>query len=93
MGFVKKIALVDCHAEPVEVWRAGLCALPFDGAQGDSLLFQFPPPREGCGWIVLWQGGMSVMQAYMAMKPLPQGRNRTWPGFLSSLGLLLKVLK
>jgi len=43
MGFVKKIALVDCHAEPVEVWRAGLCALPFDGAQGDSLLFSSLP--------------------------------------------------
>ena len=24
---------------PVEAWWAGLCALPFDGAQGDTLAF------------------------------------------------------
>ena len=25
----------------VEAWWAGLCALPFDGAQGDSPLFRY----------------------------------------------------
>jgi len=26
---------------PVEAWWVGLCALPFDGAQGDSLSWPF----------------------------------------------------
>ncbi|SDP77874.1 hypothetical protein SAMN05428975_2700 [Mucilaginibacter sp. OK268] len=71
----------------VEAWRAGLCARPFDGAQGDNpTVFLVPSPREGCGGIVLWQGGViCVMQVYMVMKPLPplpEGRNRTEPWLL-----------
>jgi len=29
----------DAMLSSVEAWWAGLCALPFDGAQGDNLFF------------------------------------------------------
>jgi hypothetical protein len=35
------ISKKGCHAEPVEAWWAGLCAQPFNGAQGDSPFFAY----------------------------------------------------
>ena len=43
----------DVMLSPVEAWRAGLCALPFDGALGDTRPLQsnlqLPLPLQGQG--------------------------------------------
>ena len=36
----------------VEAWWAGFCALPFYGAQGNSLLFQVVLPLSAISWAI-----------------------------------------
>jgi hypothetical protein len=55
----------------VEAWWADLCALPFDGTQGDSPLFRVSLFLSTFSWaITLWRRLGEALTSYLAIMHL-----------------------